>query len=259
MIATAADGTRLYYDVRGDGEPLLLISGQANDHHQWELIRPGLAEHFRTIVFDHRGTGVSDKPKSGYSTSGFAADAVAVLDAAGVDRAHVYGHSMGGRTAQWFGIEHPDRLASLILGATTPGDRHGIARSEHATRLLTSSPARRDRRAFMELMYTPSWIDAHPEVLVSRVDELPGHARLGHFAASQGHDAWERLPEIVAPALVLHGDDDELNPVGNAELLASRIPKSTVRLIDGARHGYHDEFAAEATAAVVDFLRSNPL
>jgi pimeloyl-ACP methyl ester carboxylesterase len=95
--ATAADGARIYYEIAGTGEPLLLISGQAGDHHGWDAIRPDFTDRYRTIAFDHRGTGASDKPDVPYSTRGFARDAVAVLDAAGIDRAHAYGTSMGGR------------------------------------------------------------------------------------------------------------------------------------------------------------------
>ncbi|OZM72667.1 alpha/beta hydrolase [Amycolatopsis antarctica] len=260
MFATATDGTRLYYEESGAGEPLLLVSGQCNDHHQWDGVRGTFADSYRTIVYDHRGTGRSDKPDAPpYSTRGFAADAVAVLDAVGAGRAHVYGISMGGRIAQWIGIDHPERLGALVLGATTPGDRHGVARPAHATKVLTALPSRVDRQALMELMYTPAWIEAHPEVLVPQPDSMPGHARRMHYAASQGHDTWELLPRIAAPTLVVHGADDELNPVANADLLADRIPGAQRYLVDRGRHGYQDEFVQEAGAVVREFLGRHPL
>ena len=82
-----------------------------------------------TIVYDHRGTGQSDKPKSPpYSTRQFAADAIAILDEIGVERAHIYGISMGGRIGQWLAIDYPTRVGALILGCTTPGNAHGVVR-----------------------------------------------------------------------------------------------------------------------------------
>ena len=260
MFAIASDGTRVYYEESGEGEPLLLISGQCNDRHQWDPVRAGFAAAYRTIVFDHRGTGESDKPTGPpYSTRGFAEDAVAVLDAVGADRAHVYGISMGGRIGQWLGIRHSNRLGALVLGATTPGDRHGVARPSHVTRILTALPSRVDRRALMELMYTPKWIDAHPEVLLPQPDTVPGIARRMHYAASQGHDAWEWLPQVPVPTMVIHGSDDELNPAANAGLLAGRIPGAELHIVAGARHGYEVEFRDEATSAVLDFLRRHPI
>jgi alpha/beta hydrolase fold len=91
------DGTRLYYEEVGAGEPLLLISGNGRDHTDWNGVRDDFADRYRVIVYDHRGTGQSDKPSAPlYSMHGFAQDAVALLDHLGIARAHVYGHSMGG-------------------------------------------------------------------------------------------------------------------------------------------------------------------
>jgi pimeloyl-ACP methyl ester carboxylesterase len=101
--ATASDGTRLSYEVLGAGPPLLLVSGQASDRTVWDSVRGDFAARHQVIVFDHRGTGDSDKPEAPYSTRGFAGDAIAVLDAAGIGRAHAYGISMGGRICQWLG------------------------------------------------------------------------------------------------------------------------------------------------------------
>src|SRR5579862_5250901 len=100
-FATATDSTRLFFEEHGAGEPLLLIAGQGEDHHTWDLIREDFAAKYRVIVFDHRGTGDSDKPvdSSGYSTRRFAHDAVALLDHLNIERAHIYGVSMGGRIA----------------------------------------------------------------------------------------------------------------------------------------------------------------
>ena len=119
--ATAPDGTRLAWSSIGEGEPLLLVAGQAVDASAWDPVVPDLAWSFRVMTFDHRGIARSEPGERDFTTRDLAADAVAVLDAAGVGRAHVYGHSMGGRVAQWMALDHPDRVGGLVLGATSAG------------------------------------------------------------------------------------------------------------------------------------------
>src|SRR4051812_33556117 len=105
--ATVSDGVRLYYEERGKGEPLVLISGQGSDHTTWDMVRYDFARKYRTITFDHRGTGLSDKPtEPPYTTRGFAADIIALLDYLKIERALFYGVSMGGRIGQWLGIDY---------------------------------------------------------------------------------------------------------------------------------------------------------
>src|SRR5579875_2251515 len=189
--ATAVDGARIYYETAGAGEPLLLISGQAGDHHGWDVMRSDFTDRYRTLSFDHRGTGLSDKPDVPYSTRLFAADAIAVLDAAGIDRAHAYGTSMGGRIGQWLGAEHADRLGALVLGCTTPGDAHGIARTAEDNAIFRADPTPDNAIPKLLLSYTRSWIDGHPELLAGFIDPppdtVPQYARELHYLASQQH------------------------------------------------------------------------
>jgi pimeloyl-ACP methyl ester carboxylesterase len=255
-FARAADGTALYYEVGGTGDDvLLLIAGQSNDHHWWDVPRPDFDAVFRTVVFDHRGTGRSDKPESGYGTRGFAADALAILDDMGAERAHVYGTSMGGRIAQWLAADHPGRVQRLVLGCTSPGGPHAVERDAAVRRSLAQRDAAKARRALLELMYSPDWLATHPGPHHTTGDpDMPPHARRGHFTASRDHDAWDALPGITAPTLVLHGTDDVFNPVANAPLIAGRVPGARLHLIPGARHAYFEEFRAVAGPLVVDFL-----
>jgi 3-oxoadipate enol-lactonase len=137
-FATAPDGTRVYFEESGTGEPLLLIYGNGADHRGWEVVRPDFAARHRVVVYDHRSTGQSDKPEdpAGYTSRQFAGDAVAILDAAGIGRAHVYGVSMGGGIAQWVAIDHADRVGALVLGCAGPG----WAKSGPATSVDWRSP-----------------------------------------------------------------------------------------------------------------------
>jgi len=114
-------GTKLYWDEQGQGAPILLIMGLGYPSAAWHRTRPALAQHFRTIALDNRGVGLSDVPPGPYSIATMASDAAAVLDAAGVRSAHVFGISMGGMIAQEFALQHPARTRSLILGCTSAG------------------------------------------------------------------------------------------------------------------------------------------
>ncbi|MDT0343536.1 alpha/beta fold hydrolase [Streptomyces litchfieldiae] len=253
--AKTADGTRIAYQPRGTGEPLVLLSGQSNNHHWWDAVRDDFHGTHRTITLDHRGTGDSDKPDEPYSTEGFAQDVIAVLDDLGVGRADVYGTSMGGRVAQWLAIRHPHRVRALVLGCTSPGGPHAVERPADVRRALAARDPAAVGRALRDLMYTPAWLATHPGPHATLGDPtMPAHARHHHLVASNRHDAWDALPAITAPTLVVHGTDDRLNPTANAPLLAARIPGARLELIPGARHAYFEEFRALASPLVRDFL-----
>ena len=127
MPITNANGIELYYEVHGEGEPLLLIMGLAHNLLSWKKSLPALAEQFKVIIFDNRGTGRSCKPETPYTIELMADEAKAVLDAAGVEKAHVYGISMGGMIAQRLALNYPERIKSLILGCTSPGGINQVA------------------------------------------------------------------------------------------------------------------------------------
>ena len=110
----ASDGTALAYQTQGAGPAMVLLAGQANNHHWWDGVREDFSVSRRTITVDYRGTGDSDKPDSRYSTAGFADDVITVLDHAGIEHADVYGTSMGGRVAQMLAARYPDRVRHLI-------------------------------------------------------------------------------------------------------------------------------------------------
>jgi pimeloyl-ACP methyl ester carboxylesterase len=251
--AAAIDGTRIAYQVRGVGQPLLLLAGQSNNHTWWDPVRSDFEAQYRTITLDWRGTGESDKPDEVYSTVGFADDVVAVLDDLGLDSAHVYGTSMGGRVAQWLAINHPQRVDALVLGCTSPGAAHGYERSQEIRKAL-ADPERTDR-VLLELMYTPAWLAHNPGPYYVLGDPtMPSYAKRRHLVASNRHDAWDGIPSITAPTLILHGTDDIFSPAANAQLLADRIPGARAELITGARHAYFHEFRSVASPAVLAFL-----
>lgn len=266
--AITPDGVRIAYQSAQSAQepggaaphepppPLLLLAGQANNHHWWDPIRADFHPAHRTITMDYRGTGESDKPDEPYTTRGFADDAIAVLDHLNIDRADVYGTSMGGRVAQWLAAEHPDRIRRLILGCTSPGGPHATERDKATRSALANPDTTAARRTLTELMYTPAWLATHPGPYTTLGDPtMPAYARGRHLTASSRHDAWDALPRITAPTLVLHGSDDTFNPTANAALLTARIPNATMHLIQGARHAYFEEFRHVAGPIALEFLR----
>ncbi|MGW5106716.1 alpha/beta fold hydrolase [Nocardia sp. NPDC004123] len=255
--ALAPDDCEIYYEVHGSqGTPLVLLAGQANTHHWWDAVRPDFEGVHQAVVIDWRGTGRSARPDDdSYSTRAFAADVLAVLDHLGIQRADVYGTSMGGRVAQWLAADHPDRVEALVLGCTSPGGAHSVERSPVVRRALSQPDAAKARRALLELMYTPAYLAAHVGPYHTLGDPtMPNHARRHHLRASAQHDAWEVLPRIIAPTLIVHGSDDRFNPTANASLLAGRIPHARIHLISRARHAYFEEFRSSASPLVLDFL-----
>ncbi|WP_432524939.1 alpha/beta fold hydrolase [Kineococcus sp. SYSU DK006] len=237
-----------------DAATVLLLPGQSLGPDVFDGVLADLAGDFRVVVAHTRGTGEADVAPGDWTTRTFAADALAVLDALGVARAHVYGFSMGGRVAQVLAAEHAERVGSLVLGATGPGGAHEVPRTGEVTRALrhTGSPA--GLTALAELFFTPGWIAAHPATAARFAPRGTPRARRAHHAASTGHDGWDLLPRIAAPTLVLHGEDDALTPVANAALLAGRVPGARLRTFPGARHGYLEQERPQSSEVVRAFL-----
>jgi len=257
--AHSVDGTPIVYESLGAGEPLLLVAGQACDGQWWAPLRAHYAVNHRVITFDHRGTGASGKPLTPYTTQLFAADAVAVLDHAGVARAHVVGHSMGGRVAQWLGVTCGARVGGLVLAATTPGNAHGVARDPVVNAALVQGRV----DTLLPYLVSRHFAKTHPDYVLNLTRTLVhsaiNHRTAQHYQASEGHDAWELLSTITNPTLILHGQFDQINRVENAALLQSQIPNAHVHYIAGGRHSFFHEFIDESARVVLEFLTSNPL
>lgn len=209
------------------------------------------------VTFDYRGTGATRSTMeagSAWTTSTFAGDAVAVLDSLGIGAAHVYGTSMGGRVAQVLAGEHPARVARLALACTSPGGRHARERTQAVRRSLADPDPRVRRTRLLRLMYTEERLARDTSSTLLGDPTMTPEASRRHLRVSARHDAWDLLPLVTAPTLVLHGTDDEMTPASNALLLATRVPGATLWLHDGGRHGFFDEFEEEVSPRVGDFL-----
>ncbi|MGA8027900.1 MAG: alpha/beta fold hydrolase [Bryobacteraceae bacterium] len=234
-------GTKLYWEEHGRGTPILLIMGLSFTHEMWFRVLPWLGDRYRLILFDNRGMGLSDCPKGPYSIRQMAADAGAVLDAAGVPAAHVVGASMGGMIAQEFVFQHPDRVLSLVLACSTYSGMFGkwphFNRRPRGIRWAKATRMEREN-ALAALLYAEST----PRERLQEDFEVRCQCRwsyrgfLNQLAGVLVWNSYRRLPRTKVPTLVLHGDEDHLIPPENGKVLASRIPGAQFHLLPKAGH-----------------------
>ena len=265
MPQVKTNGITLEYELRGSGEPLLMICGFRRSRIIWlEPLLSALAARFRLVLFDNRGTGGSDKPEVGYSMGAFADDAAGLLDAVGIDRAHVFGVSMGGMIAQTFATRHPERVRGLGLGCTHCGGA-GIVRPEKAIwELLRLLPGEGlDAREVAHLQepayYTDRFREAHRELIDGLFDLVqmappPPHGVKGHLAAIEAFDGHDRMAAIAAPTLVITGDSDRLIDPENSRMLAEGIPNAGLVELSDAAHFFWIEKPAESATALIKFF-----
>jgi pimeloyl-ACP methyl ester carboxylesterase len=228
----------------------------------WHRTMPALAEHYKVIAFDNRGVGHSDVPPGPYTIPVMASDAAAVMDAAGVDAAHVYGVSMGGMIAQEFAIQYPARVKSLILGCTTCGGPESTAADREVIDVLLARATMAVEEAIQAMAHyvydaaTPR--ERLEEDFVIRRRTYPSSE--GYLAQIQGVFAWEsfsRLSRIAAPTLVIHGESDRLVPPANGKLLAESISGARLVMLPAASHIFTTDQPEAANQAVLSFLASN--
>jgi pimeloyl-ACP methyl ester carboxylesterase len=267
-------GHAISYQRRGSGVPLLLIAGTGYPRGTWHpALIEALAERHTVVTFDHRGTGATAPAPGRYSTQLFARDALGILDALGLEPAHVVGHSMGGRVAQWMALERPDRVRSLVLAATGPGqfraDRpvtRGIP--VHVVLELVDKGYERYMREHMAAtFFTPEFARDHPDVVAWLHDafwrnrpDLENYLR--HVVARQEHQTADRLAEIRVPTLVLIGDrDTAVMGTGahteQSDYLAEHIPGAIKRVIPGSAHGYFWQDPERTIEALLQWTASH--
>jgi pimeloyl-ACP methyl ester carboxylesterase len=262
MPQVAVNGIKVYYEIHGKGDPLILIMGLRRNAEWWYCQIPVLSEHFKVIAFDNRGAGRSDKPRMDYSIRLFADDTAALLEALGIKRAHVLGISMGGYIAQELAINYPDKVRSLILGCTSCGGERAVRMSPErmkefeAVEGLTPEEILRKN---MDIYFSDEFIQEHPE----KVEEFmeisfrypqPPEFFERQFAACLKHDTVNRLHLISVPILIMAGEDDPLVPSENSRILKDLMPGAELYLFPGCSHCFFIESAEEFNQRAVAFF-----
>jgi pimeloyl-ACP methyl ester carboxylesterase len=266
MPQVHANGIDIDYEVTGSGAPLVLIAGLGYGRWQWHKVIPALAGHFQVVAFDNRGAGGTAKPDGPYTVQMLAADTAGLLDALGIRRAHVLGHSMGGFVAQELVLSRPDLVDRLILASTNFGGPNHVPVTPGALAVMmdrSGDPVEVVRRG-IAVAAAPGFAAAHPDLVQELVAYRLGNpvppaqyqaqlaVGLGLLSAAACFE--QRLPAVQSPTLVFFGEHDQVVPPANAELLARALPHGTVRILPGAGHIWMIERPAAAAAAIVDFL-----
>lgn len=252
----------LYYEIYGKGYPLLLISGVNADSASWIGVRGRLAERFRVIVFDNRGSGRSDTPKARYSVREMADDAIALLDHLGIERCHIVGHSMGGFIAQYMAIHHPERVGKIVLEATccVSSIRNIALLNDLAHRFEKDHDRESLMRSWTYWLFSPRSFERKNfiETFIRHASAYPylqsAAGFRGQIDAIGQFDLRRDVKRIKAKTLVVIGDDDILIYPGESIRLKEAIRGSVVKRIKGVGHCVHVEAPAAFSAEVIKFL-----
>lgn len=258
---------RIVYDVAGEGDPVLMINGIGATRGGWDLQVPAISAEYKAITFDNRDvgqTGPGDRTDF-YSMRQFADDAVGLLDALGIDRAHIVGASMGGCIAQEFAIAYPSRTRSVtIICSWAAVDRWMAELWEQWEHLFAAQGPVEWARTTWLWVFTHRWYDRNPSQLNEMIaaaeadphpQTLPMYLRQSH--AAKTFAAIDRLPSIAAPAHVIVGAEDIFTAPRYSQQIAALIPGSTLTILPNAGHGAFWETTEAFNEAVLDFLRKH--
>jgi 3-oxoadipate enol-lactonase len=266
MPTLKAGAINLSYDIFGTGEPLLLIMGFGAPGLAWMPVLPMLSG-FKCIYFDNRGTGNSDKPDGPYTIPGMAEDTDRLLEALGIESAMVYGISMGGMIAQELALNHPARVKKLVLGCTMTGGPHAVHPDEatvealaNGFKLMATDPERAID-TLLPVVHPPDFVAAHPEVKqmammgAAMLPPTPPDILERTLQGINEFDAYDRLPAIKCPVLIVHGDRDIVLKPANAEVLKSRIAQAELYIIPNAGHNFFAENPLAIHQRIIEFLK----
>jgi pimeloyl-ACP methyl ester carboxylesterase len=258
----SVNGLKLYYEIEGDGEPVVLIPGFAAGRWIWFKQTAALSRNFRVIIFDPRGVSSSDKPEGPQTISLLAGDVAYLLETIGIKSAHIVGASFGGFVAQEFALKYPAMTRKLVLCCTSFGGPNHVAPSTDTLAALASTKGLNSEermRANLLLAFTPGYVRTE----VSEVDrivhlratnEVPEHIYLSQLQAAMSFNAESRLDQITSPTLVLSGDADVIVPVQNSRNLAAMIPGAELKIVAGGSHTFFIEQPDLFNRLITDFL-----
>jgi pimeloyl-ACP methyl ester carboxylesterase len=259
MPYVISKGAKIYWESHGTGEPVLMIMGLSFPLEMWNRTLPEISKRYRAVVFDNRGVGRSDVPRGPYRIAGMARDALAVMDAAGMESAHVLGASMGGMIAQELALRHPERVRSLLLGCSSCGGfraRPPNLRRIPIFRKWRGMNTNQRARAVIPMLYadtTPKEvIEEDLKVRLIRYPTMKGV--LYQAMAIPFWSSYRRLPRLRLPTLVMHGDKDKVLPPLNGKRLAARVPGARLKMIPNAGHMIMSDQPEIAMSTILRFL-----
>lgn len=266
MAFVNVGGNNIYYEVLGQGDPLVMVHGFGHYSLQWGKLPAEFAKQYQVIMVDNRGTGRSDKPDIPMTIPMLADDLARVLDALSIDRVNIFGVSMGGLISQRFALNHHERVINLILGSTSPGGPHFLKPDADGLRILfdaeylkNMTPERRTREVF-SFMCSEEYIAENPESYnyyhrATVEHPTPGYIFKRQAEAMFREDTWDELPGIDVPTMLITGTADRLVPFRNSELMKERIPGSELVLLQGKLHGFFIEAMDSTKIFINGFIK----
>ncbi len=263
MPIAKLDHIKLYYEVHGKGEPLLMLTDLADDIQTWQFIISNLSKHFQLILVDNRGSGRSDTPNTEYSIEQFADDSIALLDFLNISQAHLLGHGMGGFIAQEIAIRHPERVLKLVLECTAP---YSTIRNNQLYRIFEELIENEiDKALWYKTFYY--WLYSHKflmdfefmDALIQfnlnypHAQSIIGFKR--QIEAVSKFDSRTQLSKITAETLVIIGEEDILVRAKDAEKLYQGITMASYPIfIENCAHTIHNEDPKTFVHTILGFL-----
>ncbi|MCP9770637.1 alpha/beta hydrolase [Lacihabitans sp. LS3-19] len=266
MPLIKTNGIDFYYEERGNPstEPLLMIMGITAPGSVWEPHTLEMEKHFRCIIGDNRGVGLTEKPAGSYTTDQMADDYAGLLDSLGIEKAKVIGCSMGSTIAQKLAIRHPEKVVSLVLmcpWARCDNTAQGIF--QHLMACKAHLNPKEFTRYIQLLIYSKaSWDDDKVAAELAEGREnahldpnpQPFHGLVGQAHACINHNALEDLHKIKQKTLVIGGKEDIFTPVWMADEVSTAIPNAELYLYEKAGHIFHFENLEDFNKRVSNWL-----
>lgn len=269
MPKANVNGINIGYNVSGQGEPLVLITGFAGTENSWIFQKRAFKKYFQVVTFDNRGVGRTDKPDGPYTIRSMADDTVGLIDYLGIDKAHILGVSMGGMIAQELAINYPERVQKLILGSTFARRDEISGHSEEYRRALgldegyTDDDVRRvPIRRRMSVVFSLAFNERLYRTVVVPLSKVYARSIGTKGVAAQleailGHDTMDRLHLVQAPTLVIAGMRDRLYRPRSSDVLATTIPNARLVKVDRGSHAFFMEMRGRFNNEVLSFLRGS--
>ena len=265
MPKVTVNGLNLYYEIEGDGAPVVLIPGFAAGRWIWFKQTAELSRNFRVIIFDPRGVSASDKPEGAQTISLLAEDIAHLLETIGIERAHIVGASFGGFVAQEFALTYPSMTRRLALCCTSFGGPNHVLPAPETLQALASTKGLNSEDRMREnllLAFTPEYVRTQVDevdhiVHLRATNEVPEHIYLSQLQAAMNFNTESRLEGVKSPTLVLSGDADVIVPVQNSRNVAARIPGARLQIVKGGSHTFFIEQAGEFNRILTQFLATD--
>ncbi len=261
MPTQTVGDVELYYELHGEGQPIVLLHGLAGDCSAWKAQIEVLSKDYRILALDNRGAGRSSAPDYPYTTRHFADDTIALMDAVGISEpAHVVGRSMGGAIAQEITLAWPDRVRSLVITASFGKlDRYGYRILHNINEVVKAQGFAAAARHQALFFFPPPYfnenkeqLDAVEEMLANATGPVHGYSHGTHACLT--HDSLDRLHQVKCPTLVMTGGRDVLCAADASRAIAERIPNCKLRVYEPASHFFLIQCYEESMADLKNFI-----